>query len=72
MKSEVSENTTETSKTVAEQHEAEHAMGGTYHSDTVSQLRQDPRAISALFKEGKYPYTCLLYTSDAADDRPRV
>jgi polyphosphate kinase 2 len=57
MKSEVSESTTETSKTVAEQHEAEHAMGGTYHSDTVSQLRQDPQAISALFKEGKYPYT---------------
>ena len=50
MKSEVSESRTETSKTVAEQHEAEHALGGTYHSDTVSQLRQDPQAISALFK----------------------
>ena len=41
----------------AEKHEQVHAMGGTYHSDTISQLRQDPRAISALFKEGKYPYT---------------
>ena len=40
-----------------EQHEQDHAMGGTYHSDTISQLRQDPDAISQLFKEGKYPYT---------------
>jgi polyphosphate kinase 2 len=42
---------------VAEQHEQDHAMGGTYQSDTISQLRQDPKAISQLFKEGKYPYT---------------
>jgi polyphosphate kinase 2 len=40
-----------------EQHEQDHAMGGTYHSDTIYQLRQDPDAISQLFKEGKYPYT---------------
>jgi polyphosphate kinase 2 len=40
-----------------EQHEQDHAMGGTYHSDTISQLRQDPEAITQLFKEGKYPYT---------------
>ena len=42
---------------LAEQHEQDHAMGGTYQSDTISQLRQDPKAISQLFKEGKYPYT---------------
>jgi len=41
----------------AEEHEKVHAMGGTYNSETVSQLRNDPQAISALFKEGKYPYT---------------
>ncbi|MFC1740158.1 polyphosphate kinase 2 [Pseudomonadota bacterium] len=57
MNSKVSEKVNETVRSVAEKHEAEHAMGGTYHSDTVSQLRQDPKAISALFKEGKYPYT---------------
>jgi polyphosphate kinase 2 len=42
---------------VAEQHEQDHAMGGTYQSYTISQLRQDPKAISQLFREGKYPYT---------------
>ena len=42
---------------VAEQHEQDHAMGGSYDSDTVSQLRMDPKAISQFFKEGKYPYT---------------
>jgi polyphosphate kinase 2 len=42
---------------VAEQHEQDHAMGGTYDSKTISQLRRDPKAISQLFKEGKYPYT---------------
>jgi hypothetical protein len=43
--------------TIAEQHEQDHAMGGTYRSKTISQLRKDPKAISQLFKEGKYPYT---------------
>jgi polyphosphate kinase 2 len=42
---------------LAEQHEIDHAMGGSYSSDTISRLRQDPKAISKLFKEGKYPYT---------------
>jgi polyphosphate kinase 2 len=44
-------------KSAAEKHEHDHARGGTYQSETITQLRQDPRAISALFKEGKYPYT---------------
>ena len=43
--------------TTAEQHEQDHALGGSYNSETISQLRLDPKAISALFKEGKYPYT---------------
>ena len=43
--------------TTAEQHEHDHALGGSYNSETISQLRLDPKAISALFKEGKYPYT---------------
>ena len=47
----------EETTTFAEQHEQDHAMGGTYQSEMISQLRQDPQAISALFKEGKYPYT---------------
>jgi len=47
----------ETAVAMAEQHEIDHAMGGSYSSDTISRLRQDPKAISKLFKEGKYPYT---------------
>jgi polyphosphate kinase 2 len=33
------------------------SCGGTYRSDSISKLRQDPKAIGQLFKEGKYPYT---------------
>jgi len=44
-------------KSAAEKQEHAQARGGTYQSETITQLRQDPRAISALFKEGKYPYT---------------
>jgi len=47
----------ESGSSLVQQHEQDHAMGGTYHSDTIDQLRKDPQAISALFKEGKYPYT---------------
>jgi polyphosphate kinase 2 len=47
----------ESPSTIADKHEQDHAMGGTYDSNTISRLRQDPQAISALFKEGKYPYT---------------
>ena len=54
---------------MAEQHEAEHAMGGTYHSDMISQLRQDPKAISALFKEGKYPYTDHIPRNKYEDEK---
>ena len=32
-------------------------MGGSYRSETISRIRQDPQAIGQLFKEGKYPYT---------------
>jgi len=35
----------------------EHYVGGTYSSETISKLRNDPQAIGKLFKEGKYPYT---------------
>ena len=36
---------------------ADQAEGGAYGSETISRIRQDPKAIGALFKEGKYPYT---------------
>ena len=36
---------------------AEPSFGGEYGSDTISEIRKDPKAIGALFKEGKYPYT---------------
>ena len=36
---------------------ADQAEGGAYGSETISRIRRDPKAIGALFKEGKYPYT---------------
>ncbi len=32
-------------------------FGGTYRSENISRLRENPQAIGQLFKEGKYPYT---------------
>ena len=33
------------------------SVGGAYGSESISRLRNDPKAIGALFKEGMYPYT---------------
>jgi polyphosphate kinase 2 len=57
---------------VAQKHEQDHAMGGAYHSDTISQLRQDPAAISALFKEGKYPYTDRIPRGKYEEEKARL
>ena len=62
----------QTCKSVAEQHEQEHAMGGSYHSDTISQLRMDPKAISQLFKEGKYPYTDRIPRSKYEEEKAQL
>ena len=43
--------------TVHEQSEQLDPLGGTYRSDIISRMREDPKAIGKLFKEGKYPYT---------------
>ena len=43
--------------TVQEQSEQLDPLGGTYRSDIISRMREDPKAIGKLFKEGKYPYT---------------
>ncbi len=40
-----------------EEHAQEPVFGGTYGSDTITRIRQDPKAIGKLFLEGKYPYT---------------
>jgi polyphosphate kinase 2 len=40
-----------------EQEERDILFGGTYRSEIISRLREDPQAIGKLFKEGKYPYT---------------
>jgi polyphosphate kinase 2 (PPK2 family) len=44
-------------KTNIQQLPSEESEGGSYGSDTISRIRKDPKAIGALFKEGKYPYT---------------
>ncbi len=40
-----------------EQEERDILFGGTYRSEIISKLREDPQAIGKLFKEGKYLYT---------------
>jgi polyphosphate kinase 2 len=40
-----------------ESEEQENLFGGTYRSEIIARLREDPKAISRLFREGKYPYT---------------
>ncbi|MBT8060648.1 MAG: polyphosphate kinase 2 [Xanthomonadales bacterium] len=39
------------------QQDHEDIFGGTYRSEIISSIRNDPAAIGQLFKEGKYPYT---------------
>ena len=65
-------NKNEPATSIAEQHEQDHAMGGTYHSDTISQLRMDPKAISQLFKEGKYPYTDRIPGSKYEEEKAQL
>ena len=42
---------------VSERPESDGGFSGTYRSDIISKIRNDPKAIGKLFKEGKYPYT---------------
>jgi polyphosphate kinase 2 len=65
-------NPEESAVSLVEQHEQDHAMGGTYRSDTISQLRNDPKAISKLFKEGKYPYTDRIPRSKYEEEKAQL
>lgn len=47
----------------------ERGLGGAYESDTIMQLREDPKAIGELFKEGKYPYTDRILRSQYEDEK---
>jgi len=40
--------------------EQENLFGGTYRSEIIARLRENPKAITRLFREGKYPYTDLM------------
>jgi polyphosphate kinase 2 len=42
----------------------ENPFGGEYGSDTISEIRNNPKAIGQLFKEGKYPYTDKIPRSE--------
>ena len=44
-------------RTSQQEEHRDYAFGGTYRSEVISRLREDPKAIGQLFKEGKYPYT---------------
>ena len=44
--------------------ETEDVNSAEYSSETITRLRQDPKAIGDLFKEGKYPYTDRIPRSE--------
>ena len=47
-------------------------LGGTYSSETISRLRQDPQAIGQLFREGMYPYTDCIPRTDYAEAKAKL
>ena len=47
-------------------------FGGTYRSEIVSRLREDPQAIGKLFKEGKYPYTDRIPRALYSEEKARL
>ena len=46
-----------TARDAVEPDEPEGPLGGSFRSEVISRMREDPGAIGKLFKEGKYPYT---------------
>jgi len=48
------------------------ALGGAYGSEIISRLRQDPRAIGQLFKEGMYPYTDRIPRPEYEEDKAKL
>lgn len=51
-------------ETKAESSGTKQANSAEYSSEIISRLRQDPKAIGDLFKEGKYPYTDRIQRSE--------
>jgi len=47
-------------------------FGGTFRSDIIARLRDDPKAIGQLFKEGKYPYTDRIPRSIYEEEKARL
>ena len=52
--------------------EQENLFGGTYRSEIVARLRENPQAIGQMFKEGKYPYTDQIPRSIYSEEKARL